>query len=74
MTLHTNTKLKEKPNFGADLVWQTWGALRGEKICGASGICIWSELMLFYPRTKIIRCRARVETERYFDEKRQENT
>ena len=38
------------------------GVIGGEKVCGASGTCIWSELMLFYPRTKIIRCRARVET------------
>ena len=31
LTLNANTNLKKKLNFGADLVWQTWGALRGEK-------------------------------------------
>ena len=50
LTLHANTKLKEKPNFGADLVWQTWGALRGEKVCGTSGICIVLEKMVFHTR------------------------
>ena len=51
---HANTDLKKKP--------KSWGALRGEIFWGASGSCIWPELMLFHTRLSGAELRARAET------------